>query len=203
MNLHDVLWKLEGLHTVETVMDELHLKKQSALNLLSRLTKEGHVTISGGGRKKRVYNITLTKQRLRVHGMWDVLNAYNPSFKLRPWYDHQVHGVYSVEEALVDAVHMKSFRISLAALRLFQHVKNWKKLHDLAMAAGCMQQIGALYNVARIFLKVRTMPKKYKTHTYQQWQLLSHLKKKNFSPISTYWRVYIPFNENDIREVLS
>ena len=203
INQHDLLWKLEGLQTVETVMQELHIKKQSALNLLSRLKKAGHITISGGGRRKRLYKITLTKQRSRVPGMWDVLNKYNPHFQLNPWYDHQVHGTYGVEEVLVDAVQKKSFRIALASLRLFQHVKDWKKLRHLAKEKDCWQQIGALYDVARMFFKVRKMPERYRKEKFLVWRFLSQLKKKNFPSVSEYWRVYIPFNQNDIREVVT
>ncbi len=200
---HDLLWRLEGLQTVETVAEELGISRQSTLNLLGRLKRAGYVTVSGGGRRKRLYKITLTKQRLRVPGMWDILNRYNPNFQLNPWYDHQVHGVYGVEEVIVDAVQTKSFRIVLATLRLFQHVKDWKKLHRLAKEKGCWQQTGALYDVARLFLKVRKMPERYRREKFFLWKMLSQLKKKNFPSIAEYWRVYIPFNKNDIRGVVA
>ncbi|MDP3640096.1 MAG: helix-turn-helix domain-containing protein [Nanoarchaeota archaeon] len=202
-NQYDLLWRLEGLHTVETVAEELGMSRQSALNLLSQLKKAGHVTVSGSGRRKRLYKVTLTKQWPRVPGMWDVLNRYNPNFQLNPWYDHQVHGVYEVEEVIIDAVQTKSFRIVLATLRLFQHVKDWKKLHRLAKEKGCWQQIGALYDVARLFLKVRKMPERYRKEKFHIWKFLSQLKKKNFPSIAEYWRVYVPFNKNDIRGVVA
>ena len=123
---NEILWKLEGLQTVETVAEELNLTRQSAINLLSKLKKQGNVTVSGGGKQIRLYKITIRKQRERALGMFDIINKYSP-MKLSPWYDHQVHGIYGPEEALIDAIQTKSFRAILASLRLFSHIKDWKK----------------------------------------------------------------------------
>lgn len=206
-NQHDLLWRLEGLHTVETVAEEVGMRRQSALNLLSRLKKAGHVTVFGGGRRKRLYKITLTKQRPRVPGMWDILNKYNPNFQLNPWYDHQVHGVYGVEEVIVDAVQTKSFRMVLATLRLFQHIKDWKKLHHLAKEKDCWQQVGALYDVARLFLKVRKMPERYRKEKFSIRRFLFHIqdtvKEQRFIEIQKRWNIPIPFRWGDFREVAS
>ncbi|HLC67078.1 MAG TPA: hypothetical protein VJK52_05560, partial [Candidatus Nanoarchaeia archaeon] len=121
MNQDEILRKLEGLHTVETVMKTLNITRQSALNLLSRLKKQQHVTTSGGGKQVRFYKIMMRKQLPRVPGMFDIINKYSPHMKLAPWYDHQVHGPYGPEEALIDAIQTKSFRVILASLRLFNH----------------------------------------------------------------------------------
>ena len=102
MDQAELLLQLSGLQTIETVAKALHIKRQSALNVISRLKKEGYITVQGGGKRKRLYTITATKQRPRQIGMWDILNQHNPNFKLNPWYDHQVHGGYSVEEALIE-----------------------------------------------------------------------------------------------------
>lgn len=203
MNRDELLWTLDGLHTVETVMDQLHLTKQSTINLLSRLKKEGYVTIwSGKGRKKRIYKITTIKQRPRLPGMWDIINTYSPNFQPRPWYDHQVHGPYGPEEALIDALQTQSFRIILASLRLFAHITNWPKLYRLAKEKDCWQKVGALYDVARLFLRVRKMPEKYQELKPQRWVQFSQLRKLNFPAIARRWKVYIPFNTYDVREIL-
>src|SRR3989338_10365876 len=197
MNQEDLLRKLEGLHTVETVMEELSIGRQSALNRLSRLKKEQHLTVSGGGRVKRLYKITLRKQRPRVPGMWDILNKYNPHFKLNPWYDHQVHGVYGTEEALIDAIQTQSFRVILASMRLFNHITNWPKLYKLAKEKGCWQKAGALYDLAKLYFRVREMPAYYLKYKPGAWQRLTQLKKTNFPGIAKKWQVFIPFNEKD------
>ena len=160
MNQADLLQLLEGLHTVETVADALKIKKQSALNLLAKLKKQQYVTVSGGGKQKRLYKITQTKQRPRVPGMFDIINKYSP-LKLNPWYDHQVHGKYGPEEALVDAIQTQSFRAILASMRLFGHITNWPRLYHLAKQKNSWQKVGALYDVAKLFFKVKKMPEKY------------------------------------------
>ena len=198
------LKKLEGLHTVETVMNELNIKRQSAINLLSKWKKEGHVTVEGGGKLKRIYKITARKQREITEGMFDILNKYSHNMKLLPWFDHQVHGKYGVEDALVDAVQTKSFRVLLVCLRLFAHIKDWKKLHSLAKNASCWQKIGALYDVAKTIMRVRKMPLRYKSLKAKKQFLLSRkyeTKEENFLPIEKKWNVPIPFRKNDLIEV--
>ncbi|MBW2990830.1 MarR family transcriptional regulator [Candidatus Woesearchaeota archaeon] len=199
----DVLLKLEGLHTVETVAKTLNLTHQSALNLLSKLKKQGHVTTSGGGKKKRLYKITARKQRPREKGMFDIINKYSP-MKLNPWYDHQVHGVYGPEEALIDAIQTKSFRVILASLRLFNHITNWAKLYKLAKEKSCWQKVGALYDLARMHFKVRRMPKKYtKTTSRKKHYLIGDYptKEEKYINISKKWNVELPFRKGDLRKV--
>lgn len=196
----DTIKRLEGLQTVETVMSELHLTRQSAINFLSKLRKEQHCTVRGGGRRKRLYSITMRKQLPRQPGMWDILNKYNPNFQLNPWYDHQVHGKYTVEDVIVDAIEKKSFRICLATLRLFNHVKNWPYLYRKAKQHDCWQQVGALYDVARMVMKVRKMPEKYFFGKYSKKYLLDKkdtTKEERFFPIQRRWKVPIPFRWGD------
>ncbi|MBI3032069.1 hypothetical protein HYY69_01230 [Candidatus Woesearchaeota archaeon] len=201
--LDELLRKLEGLHTVETVAEALKINKQSALNLLTKLKKQEYVTVQGRGRTKRLYNITMRKQRKRDPGMFDIINKYSPHMKINPWYDHQVHGVYTVEDALIDAIETKSFRVILASLHLFKYIKNWPKLYQLAKQKSNWQKVGALHDVARMFMKVRKMPEKYrKISSFFSWIQLTQLFKKNFPEIGNIWKVYIPFNINDITENL-
>ncbi len=206
MNRDELLWTLDGLHTVETVMDRLQLTRQSAINLLSRLKKEGYVTVwSGKGRKKRIYKITTIKQRPRLPGMWDIINKYSPNFQPRPWYDHQVHGKYGPEEALIDALQTQSFRIILASLRLFNHITNWPKLYRLAKEKNCWQKVGALYDVARLVLRVRKMPESYRQKKKWTRNVFfgkeDETKEKRFYPIEQFWNIPIPFRQGDLAEV--
>ncbi|MBI4979960.1 MarR family transcriptional regulator [Candidatus Woesearchaeota archaeon] len=201
MQEDELLRTLQGLHTVETVAEALNLGSQSALNLLSRLKKEGYVTVSGGGKQKRLYKITITIQRPRSQGMFDILNKYSP-MKLMPWFDHQVHGPYGAEEALIDAIETRSFRAILASLRLFNHITDWPKLYRLAKEKDCWQKVGALYDVARMFFRVRKMPNRYaKIGKFNRWVTFTRLRKKNFLPIASKWKVYLPFNPKDVEEI--
>src|SRR3989344_1125857 len=157
-----LLRRIEGLHTIETLQKELNLTKQSTINLISKLRKEEYITLfAGGGKKKRIYRITARKQRKRQEGMFDIINKYSPNMKIREWYDHQVHGVYGPEEALIDALQTESFRVILASMRLFGHINNWPKLYKLANEKDCWQKVGALHDVARMFLSVQKMPLMY------------------------------------------
>ena len=202
-DLDHLLLRLAGLHTVETVAQALNIRRQSALNLLSKLKRLGYVTVSGGGRQKRLYKITTLKQRPRSPGMWDIINKYSP-MKLNPWYDHQVHGSYGPEEALIDALQTQNFRVIVASMRLFNHIHDWPKLYRLAREKDCWQKVGALYDVARMFFRIRRMPKKYRQGRWKQLFFLQHnyeTKEKEFIPIQRHWNVPIPFRFGDIAKV--
>jgi DNA-binding PadR family transcriptional regulator len=202
----ELLRKLEGLHSVDTVVDELHITRQSAINLISRLKREGYVTARGGGRKKKMYRITMKKQRKRDQGMFDIINRYSP-MKLMHWYDHQVHGHYGPEEALIDAIETKSFRAILASMKLFNHITDWPKLYKLAKEKDSWQKVGALYDVARLYFRVRKMPLRY---THKKWKRKKFLierryptKEAKFYPIEKRWNVPIPFRKGDILKVIT
>lgn len=198
----EIAQRLEGLHTLDTASAQLGMTRGSTLNVLSKLKKEGYVTVQGGRQQVRFYKVTTRKQLPRVPGMFDLLNKYNPNFKLNEWYDHQVHGTYTVEDAIVDAVTTKSFRALLATLRLFNHVTEWSRLYRLAKEKGVWQQVGALYDVARQTFRVRRMPRTYGPPKDAQVIPLGRLKDRNNYPaIQEKWNVLIPFNKHDVREL--
>jgi len=206
MDQETVLRTLEGMHTIETAAAALHRSKQSTLNLLSKLKKKQYVMVSGAGKVKRLYKITMRKQRSRVPGMWDILNKYNPNFQLNPWYDHQVHGIYGPEEALIDAIQTQSFRVILASLRLFNHITNWPKLYKLAKEKDCWQQVGALYDVASLTWKVKHIPSSYLSFTFKKKKYLirPYPTQEDFlKPIAKKWNVTLPFKKGDLLKVAS
>jgi len=201
---YEMLYALEGLQTVETVMNKLNLTRQSAINLLSQLKRQQHVTVSGQGKIKRIYRITIRKQLPRDLGMFDILNKYNPDFQINPWFDHQVHGKYGPEEAIIDAIQTKKFRLILATLRLFNYIKDWPSLYQSAKKEDCWQQVGALYDVARLFFKVRKMPEKYRKVRFKKIKYLIEkyrTKEIMFRPIHQKWKVPIPFREGDLTKI--
>ena len=200
MNQEDVLRRIEGLQTIKTITYKLNIKRQSAINLISRLKKQGYVTTRGGGKKIRLYKITMRKQRNRDIGMFDILNKYNPNFQLRDWYDHQVHGNYTIEDAIVDAIQTGSFRAILATLRLFNHITDWSRLYRLAKERGIWQKVGALYDVAKIYYKVRRVPAKYGPLPFKKTYLIRDYETAEdiYLPIEKKWKVTIPFRRGDI-----
>src|SRR3989344_3475286 len=199
--LLEILKTLEGLQTIDTAAEALHMKKQSTLNLMVKLKKERYATVSGGGKQKRIYKITTTRQLPRVPGMFDILNKYNPNFKLNPWYDHQVHGPYGPEEALIDAIQTKSFRVILASLRLFNHITDWSKLYKLAKEKDCWPQVGTLHDVAQLFFRVRKLPSSYAKGNGKHQGFLTReyeTTESAFLPVAQKWNVPIPFRWRDI-----
>lgn len=205
MEQNDILLKLEGLHTVETVAESLNIKNQSALNLISKLKKQGYVTTSGGHKQKRLYKITAKKQRKRDKGMFDIINRYSP-MKLSPWYDHQVHGTYGPEEALIDALQTQSFRVILASMKLFNHIADWPKLYKLAKEKKCWQKVGALYDISKMYFRVKKMPSRYQHQKFIKKQFLIkryNTTEKIYYPIKSKWNVEIPFQIGDIKKVIA
>ena len=67
----------EGKYTIERFAEENSLTRQSAINLLSKLKKQELVTISGGGKQKRIYTIHHLPKK-KTNGFYDVVNKYSP-----------------------------------------------------------------------------------------------------------------------------
>lgn len=198
--LLSLLKRLEGLQTADTVSRTLQLSRQSAINLISKLKKQGYITTTGGGKQKRIYKITIRKQFPKKKGMFDIINKHS-KMKIAPWFDHQVYGEYTAEDALINAIQTKQFRLILSSLKLFNHITNWSKLYKLAKRNDCWQKIAGLYELARNNFKVRKMPKRYTKYQPKKWQQITKLKKKNFPTISNRWKIYISFNEKDLEEI--
>ncbi len=204
MNQEKTLKSIEGLQTVETVAEALNIKKQSALNLLSKLKKQGYVTTKGGRQQKRLYKISTKKQRKRDLGMFDIINKYS-SMKLAPWYDHQVHGNYGPEEALIDAIQTQSFRVILASMKLFNRITDWPKLYKLAKEKDCWQKVGALYDISKMYFRAKKMPLRYQKQKFIKKQFLIksyNTTEKMYNPIKNKWNIEIPFQTEDIKKVM-
>jgi len=152
---------VEGKFTVETFARKKGLGRQSAINLLSRLKKQGFARVSGGGRQKRIYTISRTPVRT-PNGFFYLLNKYSPE-KVHPSFEHYVHGKYGAERAIIDGLLLskKDVRIREAMLHLFRHVNDWKKLFDMARKEGIEKDVRKLYGEARQKTRCRTMPRRY------------------------------------------
>lgn len=150
----------EGKYTAESFAQERGITRASALNLLSRLKKQGRVHVSGGGRQKRIYTVS-RKPLVKTHGFYDIVNKYSPE-KLVPKFTHVVKGKYTVEHAIIDGIRIGDARTRQATKHLFNHVTNWKRLFDLAKEKGVMKDVQELYNEARSTMKCRAMPRRYR-----------------------------------------
>ncbi len=151
---------IQGKYTVELFAEEQELTRQSAINKLSKLKKQGYVQVSGGGKQKRIYTISNKKQR-EPNGFFRMLNKYSPE-KIYPSFQHYVFGKYSVEKAIIDGLLIvKDIRIKHSMYYLFNHVKNWKKLFDLAKKYSLKKEVLELYYEARQIVRVKKIPARY------------------------------------------
>ncbi len=149
----------EGKYTVETFVKEQQIQRQSAINLLSKLKAKELVTVSGGGKQKRIYTIT-NKPQEKTNGFYELVNKYSPK-KLTPKFKHKVVGKYTIEHAIIDGIQIGDARTLEATMYLFNQIKNWKRLFDLAKEKKCTKKIYELYNKAKKTIKCKTMPKRY------------------------------------------
>lgn len=199
----NMLEKLEGRQTVESVMDITGIERESAINLLSRLKKEGYVKSSGGGRQKRIYTISLRKNAEEANGLFMIINKHS-KIKVVPKFKHVVHGRYSTEEALIDAIEINDFRVLLASLTLFNQIKNWKILYRLAKEKEYRKITGALYDFARKNIKTKKMPEKmYKLLLASKDKKTIEIPSKKFHCPEIYekWKIRIPFSEADMEMI--
>lgn len=201
-----VLRKIEGKQTIETVMKQTSLSKESALNLLSLLRKKGYVRTEGGGKQKRIYTIS-TKKVQEGTGLFTLLNKY-AKLKIVPSFVHIVHGRYTEENALIDAIEVHNFRTLQAAIYLFGHIKDWTKLHKLAKKKHVEPIVGALYDFARTVVRTRRMPEHtrqalLRMRTKKKLKILPHTQtdSSQIKVIEHLWNVKLPFSKQDQEEM--
>jgi DNA-binding Lrp family transcriptional regulator len=193
------LAKIQGLRTIEEISQILGITRQSAINLVSKLKKEGYATKTGGRQQKRIYKITIYQQT-KSNGMFDIINKYS-KIKVIPLFKHVINGEYSAENALIDAVLLRNRRVLLASLFLFNHIKDWKKLSQLAKKHNIESKIGCLYDLARTAVKTRRIPeniyKKLKTKKTKHAVNLAD----NSEILNKEWNCLIPFSKEDLKEL--
>lgn len=190
--------ELEGLYIVEDIMKKLGVKRQTALNILSRYKKEGYVTVSGGRGNKRIYKITKNKQRDFGTGLFDILNKYSKIKILAPYEYKHIGKIYKTEEAIIDSLKIKSPRIMIALISVFPHVKDWHLLYALAKKNNFINYLGAMYETARLIKK--KMPK-MDGKTYNALLKNCRLKEEKVETIKGIekrWNVGLGFNEKDL-----
>lgn len=149
----------EGKYTIKTFAKKQNLTRQSAINLLSRLKKQGYVQTQGGGKQKRIYTITKTK-KTKTNGFYDTVNKYSPQ-KLNPIFEHYVQGKYPIERAILDGLKIGDIRTLEATMYLFKHIKDWRSLLYLAKKNNLKKELINLYKKARKTTKCKKMPKRY------------------------------------------
>ena len=162
-----------NIYTLEMLQEERNIKRQSALNLISRLKKNKRVK-----RKGKLYYIYDTPQE-EPNGLYAILNK--TPVKLHPTIQHYVHGTYTVEQAIVDALETKDVRHCIAAAFILNRISHWTTLVQELKKKNLLPLFKYTYETARKVIRVSKMPKRYK-------KMLQTIQEEK-----------IHFNENDIR----
>lgn len=202
MNIQNLLKKLEGMQTVETVMTALNVDRKKAIYYLHRLRKAGYVKAKRLSNNKRVYSISF-ENKLSGKSYYEIINDNSP-IKISTPDVYKIYGKeVSLEETLVFAVKTQSLRTILASLSLFKKINDWSRLYQLAKQNNIERQIGALYDLARKVMLTRRMAKTFRNSALPkencQWSyVISGLKSSDFEEIEKMWKIYLPFNKNDL-----
>ncbi len=200
----ELLQKLAGIQTIESVMDILKVDKRMAIYYLHRLRRDGYVKTRRQSNNRRVYNISLDN-KLGGKSYYEIINLYSP-IKISTPIVYRIYGKEpSLEETLIYAIKTKSLRTILASLALFKKISNWVKLYHLAKENHIERQVGALYDLARQIMKVRRMANKFRSgalpkEEYKFEYVIPELKSRDFTEIENMWKIYLPFNKKDLEE---
>ena len=206
MKTKELLKKLEGIQTLESVQDILNVDSKKSVYYLYRLRKEGYVKTKKLSNNKRIYNISF-ENRLKGTDYIEIINKNSP-VKLIKSETYNIYGKEpSLEETLVYAVKTRSLRTILAALSLFKKINNWSKLYYLTKQNYIERQVGALYDLSRKLMRTRKMTKRFRNNAlpkkdYSFIYMIPKLKSRDFREIEERWKVYLPFNINDLEAYL-
>src|SRR3989344_2563595 len=204
MKKTELLKKLEGIQTIESVKDILKVNKKKAIYYIYKLRKEGYVKTKKQSNNNRVYNISL-ENKLGGKSYYEIINEYSP-IKISTPVFYKIYGKEpSLEETLIYAIKIKSLRTILASLALFKKINNWTKLYRLAKENHIERQAGALYDLARKIMKVRKMTIRFRNNSLPKKEskfeyIIPKLKSKDFTKIEKLWKIYLPFNKEDLEE---
>lgn len=202
--MKELLRKLEGVHTLESAANVLKVKKKTAIDYVSKLRKQGYVKTKQTKDKKRVYYISF-ENRLGGYDYYDIINENSP-VKIAKAQEYKVYGKSpSLEETLIFAIKTRSLRTILASLALFKKIKNWAHLYKLAKENNLRRELGVLYDLARKTMKARRMTKRFRNSSMPKKEdkfkfIIQGLKSDDFKEIEKEWKVYLPFNKQDLED---
>lgn len=196
MNDQELVQKLSGTQTIKAVMALLNVNRAMAVYYLYRLRKKGYLKTKYGSGKRRIYDIS-KMNRLNGTSYYDLINENSP-VKVAPLETYIIYGrKITPEEAIAYAVETKSLRVILASLGLFKKIKHWKNIPK-----ELRRKVGALYDVAKKVMRVRSMPKNFEKPRKDDKKvfIIDGLSSKDFKEIEQKWNVFIPFNKADLED---
>ena len=204
METQKLLKKLEGVQTIESAQRILTLSRRKTIYYVYRLRKEGCVKTRRLSDNKRIYTISF-ENKLKGTSYFEIINEHSP-VKIATPITYKIYGKEpSLEETLVYAIKTNSLRTILASLALFKKISSWSELYQLAKKNRIERQVGALYDLARKFMRIRKMPKRFRNNalpdkTYDFEYTIPGLMSRDFKDIEHVWKVYLPFNKNDLSD---
>lgn len=203
MKTEELLKKLEGLQTIKLVQDLLNVDKKKAIYYIYRLRKKGYVKTKKSSNNMRIYYISYSN-KLKGVNYYDILNKHSPVKLVKKTY--VVYGTTpTLEETLIFAIKTGSIRSILASLALFKKIDNWSLLYQLAKKNNIEREVGALYDLARKIMRTRKMTKRFRNNSLPKKgdkfkYIIYGLKTKHFNEIENKWKIYLPFNKNDLED---
>ena len=203
MKLSILLKKLEGIQTIESIMEILNVDRKKSNYYAHRHRKQGYVKTKTGT-THRVYYI-YRKNKLGGKSYYEVINENSP-VKLAESTFYKIYGRDpSLEETLVYAIKTKKVRVITAVLNLFKHIHNWTLLGELARKNHVERSVGALYDVSRKIIKTRKMSDKLRksllpNKNVKFVDMIEGFKSKDFKDIEETWKVRIPLNKADLED---
>ena len=203
MELIQLAKKLEGLQTIDSITKNLNIGRRTAINYVWQLRKNGFVETMQGKRKIRMYKISPIKPiKTGYPGLYEFLNQ-NSKIKIYPHYTNRIYDHKpTAEEMIVRAVQTGDFRTVLSALNLFNKIKDWALLSEIAKKANIGRKIGALYDAARTIIRVRKMDERTRKSLLKSKIdnkfIVKNARTKDLKHIENIWKVYLPFNTADL-----
>ena len=203
MDLIQLAKQLEGLQTVDSIAKNLNIDRRSAINYVWKLRKNGFAETMYGKRKIRMYKISpIRAVKTGYPGLYEFLNQNSKIKIYAPYinriYDHKP----TPEEIIVKAVKTGDLRTVLSSLSLFNKVKNWQRLSEIAKKEYLGRKIGALYDAAKSIIRVRRMDKRTRKALHkgriEDKFIVKNARTKDLQHIEKEWNVYLPFNKADL-----
>ena len=208
MKAKQLLKKLKGTQTIESVMEILNVDREKAIYYIFCIRKQGYVKTKRLSNNKRMYNISF-ENKLNGSNYHEIINKNSP-IKITTSEIYNIYGKEpSLEETLIYSIKTQKLRIILASLSLFKKINNWVELYRLGKKNHIERQIGALYDLSRKLMKTKRMTKRFRNLSLPKKSknsgklvkfdyIIQDLRSKNFKDIEKTWRIYIPFNKSDL-----
>ncbi len=203
MDLIDIAKRLEGLQTVDSIAKNLNINRRTAVNYIWMLRKKGFVETLYGKRKIRMYKISpLKPNKFGYPGLYEYLNQNSKIKIYAPYveriYDHKP----TAEEIIVKAVKTGDLRTILSSLALFNKVKNWRRLSQIAKRERVGRKIGALYDAAKSIIRVRRLDERTRkallNSKIENKYIVQYARTRDLHQIEKEWKIYLPFNKADL-----